>query len=312
MSPGRVRRCASGCRCVILALGAVRDGARLERHERRDLADRGRPGHDDPGRADGDHAVHAGDGGVHAARARSWATSWGATGRSRSAWRSTESARSTTALSPNLAVLLVGWSGIEGIGAVLVVPAIAALTAASYEGKDRALAYALLGGDRRGRGGRRAADRRLGDDGVHMALRVRRRDRRRDRHPAAAWADRAGPGRRSGGRSSTSSASCCRRPAWASIVFAILRSSVWGFVQPRTPPTIGGTEITPLGFSPVPFMVLGGLALLVRRSSAWERAAGPPRPATSSSTRRCCRSRSCGPGSRRWSGSSSSSWARSS
>ena len=46
------------------------------------------------------------------------------------------------------------------------------------------------------------------------------------------------------------------------IVFAILRSSVWGFVQPRTPPTINGTEITPLGFSPVPFLVLGGLALL--------------------------------------------------
>ena len=46
------------------------------------------------------------------------------------------------------------------------------------------------------------------------------------------------------------------------IVFAILRSSVWGFVQPRTPPTINGTEITPLGFSAVPFMVLAGLALL--------------------------------------------------
>ena len=52
----------------------------------------------------------------------------------------------TTALSPNLAVLLIGWSGVEGFGAVLVIPAIAALTAASYEGRERALAYALLGG----------------------------------------------------------------------------------------------------------------------------------------------------------------------
>src|SRR5215217_8774202 len=52
----------------------------------------------------------------------------------------------TTALSPNLAVLMVGWSGVEGLGAVLVVPAIAALTAATYEGRERALAYALLGG----------------------------------------------------------------------------------------------------------------------------------------------------------------------
>src|SRR4051812_8671768 len=51
----------------------------------------------------------------------------------------------TTALSPSLPVLLVGWSGIEGLGAVLVIPAIAALIAANYEGKDRALAYALVG-----------------------------------------------------------------------------------------------------------------------------------------------------------------------
>jgi hypothetical protein len=46
------------------------------------------------------------------------------------------------------------------------------------------------------------------------------------------------------------------------IVVAILRSSVWGFVQSRTPLTTSGTEITPLGFSVVPLMVLGGLALL--------------------------------------------------
>ena len=51
-----------------------------------------------------------------------------------------------TALSPNLAVLLVGWSLIEGLGAVLVIPAIAALTAATYKGKQRALAYGILGG----------------------------------------------------------------------------------------------------------------------------------------------------------------------
>src|SRR5881227_2608349 len=51
-----------------------------------------------------------------------------------------------TALSPNLTVLLIGWSGIEGLGAVLVIPAIAALTAANYEGRERALAFALLGG----------------------------------------------------------------------------------------------------------------------------------------------------------------------
>ena len=51
-----------------------------------------------------------------------------------------------TALSPNLTVLLIGWSGIEGLGAVLVIPAIAALTAANYEGKERAFAYGMIGG----------------------------------------------------------------------------------------------------------------------------------------------------------------------
>ena len=51
-----------------------------------------------------------------------------------------------TALSPNLGVLLFGWSLVEGLGAVLVIPAIAALIAANYEGKDRALAYGIVGG----------------------------------------------------------------------------------------------------------------------------------------------------------------------
>jgi MFS family permease len=52
----------------------------------------------------------------------------------------------TTALSPNLGVLLVGWSLVEGLGAVLVIPAIAALVAANYQGKERAFAYGIIGG----------------------------------------------------------------------------------------------------------------------------------------------------------------------
>src|SRR5512136_2360401 len=52
----------------------------------------------------------------------------------------------TTALSPTLGVLIVGWSFVEGLGAVLVIPAIAALTAATYTGRQRAMAYGILGG----------------------------------------------------------------------------------------------------------------------------------------------------------------------
>src|SRR4051794_23110939 len=52
----------------------------------------------------------------------------------------------TTALSPNLAVLLVGWSLVEGLGAALVIPAIVSLIAGIYSGKQRALAFGIIGG----------------------------------------------------------------------------------------------------------------------------------------------------------------------
>ncbi len=45
-------------------------------------------------------------------------------------------------------------------------------------------------------------------------------------------------------------------------VFGILMGSKWGFVKPLGAPTINGHEITPLGFSVVPFMVLAGLGIL--------------------------------------------------
>ena len=51
----------------------------------------------------------------------------------------------TTALSPNVVVLFLGWSIIEGMGAVLVIPAIAALIADNYEGHARVAAYAIIG-----------------------------------------------------------------------------------------------------------------------------------------------------------------------
>ena len=46
------------------------------------------------------------------------------------------------------------------------------------------------------------------------------------------------------------------------IVFGILQSSKWGWIQPIGAPTIGGNEITPFGFSVVPFLIVGGVFLL--------------------------------------------------
>src|SRR3954469_21958255 len=50
----------------------------------------------------------------------------------------------TTALAPNLPVLLLGWSFLEGIGAALILPAIVALVAANFPKERRPYAYGLV------------------------------------------------------------------------------------------------------------------------------------------------------------------------
>ena len=51
-----------------------------------------------------------------------------------------------TSIAPTLAVLFLGWSVIEGIGAILVTPAVMALITSTFTGKQRALCYGILGG----------------------------------------------------------------------------------------------------------------------------------------------------------------------
>ena len=51
-----------------------------------------------------------------------------------------------TAVSQTVPQLLLGWSILEGIGAALVLPALVALIAGSYQGVDRAVAYGVIGG----------------------------------------------------------------------------------------------------------------------------------------------------------------------
>jgi MFS family permease len=50
----------------------------------------------------------------------------------------------TTAFAPNLPVLLIGWSGLEGLGAALILPAIVALVAANFGREERPRAYGLV------------------------------------------------------------------------------------------------------------------------------------------------------------------------
>ena len=165
-----------------------------------------------------------------------------------------------TALSPNITVLLIGWSGIEGLGAVLVIPAIAALTAGNYEGRERALAFALLGGIA---GAGAAAGPLIGGfvttalswrvvfaaEAVTVAGLLLLVHKIRDQpHEEGVELDLVGAGLSALGMALT--------------VFSILKISSWGFLRPTGAPTVGGTEITPFGLSVVPFLILAGLVVL--------------------------------------------------
>jgi EmrB/QacA subfamily drug resistance transporter len=50
----------------------------------------------------------------------------------------------TTAIAPNLPVLLFGWSFLEGVGAALIMPAIVALVAGNFPAERRPAAYGLV------------------------------------------------------------------------------------------------------------------------------------------------------------------------
>jgi EmrB/QacA subfamily drug resistance transporter len=167
----------------------------------------------------------------------------------------------TTALSPNLYVLLFGWSLVEGLGAVLVIPAIAALVAANYQGKERAFAYGIIGGVA---GAAIAVGPVIGgwvttyyswrlvfvgEVVIVLAiLLVRKRMQPAPRPDHAPRLDFVGAALSAAGL--------------GLIVFGILQSSKWGWLRPFDAPSIGGHEITPFGFSLVPFLIVGGVFLL--------------------------------------------------
>jgi EmrB/QacA subfamily drug resistance transporter len=174
----------------------------------------------------------------------------------------------TTALSPNLTVLLLGWSLVEGLGAALVIPAIVSLVAGTYSGPQRALAFGIVGGVA---GAAVAAGPLIGGwvttefswryvfagETVIVAviLLVRRRLPRTAQAERRPQLDLVGVGLSALGLGLA--------------VYGILKSSQWGLIEPRGALTIGGEEITPFGFSMVPFFILAGLGCLAA-FAAWE------------------------------------------
>ena len=158
----------------------------------------------------------------------------------------------TTALAPNLNVLLLGWSILEGIGAALIMPAIVALVAGNFAADGRPRAYGLVGAAGRDRHRRRAADRRTRHDLRVVAVGLRRRGADRGRH-SPVLAPRQSTPRSACAPVSTCSVRCSRRWAWDS------RSSAC--CSPRRGAGCCPAEGAPslFGMSPVFWFILGGL-----------------------------------------------------
>ncbi|WP_382304365.1 MFS transporter [Herbiconiux sp. UC225_62] len=183
----------------------------------------------------------------------------------------------TTALSPNIAVLFLGWSIIEGLGAVLVIPAIAALVADNYKGPERITAYAIIGAVS---GGAVAVGPLIGGfvttyfswryvfvaEVVIMAVVVIFTRRVSDATP------------RQSVRIDVPSV-LLSAAGLVFVVFGMLQSKTWGWIRPLASPEIGGVEIAPLGVSLTAwFMLVGGLLVwaFVHRQLALVRGGRPP------------------------------------
>jgi EmrB/QacA subfamily drug resistance transporter len=169
-----------------------------------------------------------------------------------------------TAASWSVPSLTLGWSILEGVGAALVLPALVALAASHYNGADRAVAYGVLGGVA---GAGIAVGPILGGwvttaltwrvvfvGEVVIALLV---------IVAALWLIQSVPRERPA-QSLDWVGSALSATGLALIVFGVLQSSTWGWLEPRNSP------IEPFGFSLTPFVIGAGLLVLVAFRD-WER-----------------------------------------
>ncbi|MFC4604980.1 MFS transporter [Rhodococcus kronopolitis] len=159
----------------------------------------------------------------------------------------------TTALAPNLTVLLIGWSLLEGIGAALIMPAIVSLVAANFPPERRTAAYGLVAaagamavavGPLLGGAVTTFASWRYVFAGevviVVIILMVLRK--LQDVPPAGVRLDLVGSGLSVLGL--------------GALVYGVLRSSEWGWVLPKP----GGPQLA--GLSPTLWLLLTGLGVM--------------------------------------------------
>jgi EmrB/QacA subfamily drug resistance transporter len=168
-----------------------------------------------------------------------------------------------TAASWNVPSLVLGWSVLEGIGAALVLPALFALVAGTYDGRERAVAYGVLGGVA---GAGIAVGPILGGwvttdftwrlvfvgevlvaIGILFGTRTIREPERGAGRPTLDWVG-----------------SVLSAAGLAVLVFGVLQASNWGWLAPRSSP------ITPFGFSLTPFVIAAG-GVLLAAFVTWER-----------------------------------------
>jgi MFS family permease len=155
-----------------------------------------------------------------------------------------------TAIAPSLPVLLIGWSGLEGVGAALILPAIVALVASNFGRDERPRAYGLVASA----GAIAVAVGPIvgglfttylswrwvfiGEVLIVLVLLV--------------LARRMAEGERDTGVKLDLVGTALSALGLALIVFGILRSGTWGFVKPKP----GAPEW--LGLSPTIWLLLGG------------------------------------------------------
>jgi EmrB/QacA subfamily drug resistance transporter len=168
-----------------------------------------------------------------------------------------------TAVSWSVPSLMLGWSILEGVGAAMVLPALVALTAGTYQGGDRAVAYGVLGGIA---GAGIAVGPILGGwvttdltwrlvfagevvvaAGILLGTRLISEPPREADKPSLDWV---------GGVLSAS--------GLALLVLSVLEASTWGWLLPKNSP------VEPLGLSLTPFVAAAGGAVL-GLFRAWER-----------------------------------------
>jgi MFS family permease len=159
-----------------------------------------------------------------------------------------------TAISPNLGVLLLGWSGLEGIGAALILPAIVALVASNFGRGERPRAYGLIAAAAAiavavgpivgGLFTTYLSWRWVFAGEVLIVLAI------------LALARRMAEGTREAGVRLDLVGTALSALGLGLIVFGILRSGTWGFVQAKP----GAPEW--LGLSPTIWLMLGGGVVL--------------------------------------------------